>query len=174
MGWSKTLAKLWQRWYSSRYYACLLSSICGLGLDNNLLTIVLERWSYYQQTTLTMKFSAALTLLSLTGTTNAFVNKQFAGTSARTFLGSTSTELSERKAFMTGNWKLNPQTKVRFYFISFCFVFSVTYPSRVLIWKFKIQYGTHAVSSGRLYSNQKNSISLSSIFWMLSIFILVI
>ena len=68
---------------------------------------------FINKTTLTMKFSAALTLLLLTGTTNAFVNEQFASPSTRTFLGSTSTELSERKAFMTGNWKLNPQTKVR-------------------------------------------------------------
>lgn len=50
-----------------------------------------------------MKLSSALALLSLTGTTNAFVKKQFAGSSV--------TELNARKPFMTGNWKLNPQTQ---------------------------------------------------------------
>mmetsp|Transcript_282 Transcript_282/g.724 ORF Transcript_282/g.724 Transcript_282/m.724 type:complete len:296 (+) Transcript_282:145-1032(+) len=56
-----------------------------------------------------MKFSAAFTFLLLAGTTNAFVNKQFTSPS---FPGcTTSTELAARKPFMTGNWKLNPQTK---------------------------------------------------------------
>eukprot|EP00536_Pseudo-nitzschia_multiseries_P013287 jgi/Psemu1/211159/e_gw1.557.41.1 len=55
-----------------------------------------------------MKFSAALSLLSLVGTTNAFVNKQFA---SPTLMRSTSTELDARTPFITGNWKLNPQTK---------------------------------------------------------------
>jgi len=55
-----------------------------------------------------MKFSAALTLLSVAGTTNAFVNNKFASPSHRTMIG---TELSARKPFITGNWKLNPQTK---------------------------------------------------------------
>lgn len=59
----------------------------------------------YQPTPSTMKFSSTLSLLSLVGTTNAFVNNQV--------LRSTSTELYARKPFITGNWKLNPQTKVR-------------------------------------------------------------
>lgn len=56
-----------------------------------------------------MKFSSALALLSLAGTTNAFVNKQIATT--QSLLRFTSTELNARKPFITGNWKLNPQTK---------------------------------------------------------------
>jgi hypothetical protein len=51
-----------------------------------------------------MKFSAGI-LLAFLGLTNGFVSQQSA--SAR--LGAT--ELFERKAFITGNWKLNPQTK---------------------------------------------------------------
>jgi hypothetical protein len=63
-----------------------------------------------------MKFSAALLLLSLTGTTDAFVNKQFGvsnPSSARSSLleSTTTTELFARKPFITGNWKLNPQSK---------------------------------------------------------------
>jgi hypothetical protein len=63
-----------------------------------------------------MKFSAALFLLSLTGTTDAFVNKQFGlsnPSSARCSLleSTTTTELFARKPFITGNWKLNPQSK---------------------------------------------------------------
>ena len=51
-----------------------------------------------------MKFSAGI-LLAFLGLTNGFVSQQSA--SAR--LGAT--ELFERKAFITGNWKLNPSTK---------------------------------------------------------------
>jgi triosephosphate isomerase len=50
-----------------------------------------------------MRFSPALLLL--TGATNGFVAQQ--STSSR--LGAT--ELFERKPFITGNWKLNPQTQ---------------------------------------------------------------
>lgn len=51
-----------------------------------------------------MKFSASL-LLSALATSAAFV----AQPSPSVRLGST--EMYERKAFITGNWKLNPQTK---------------------------------------------------------------
>jgi len=60
-----------------------------------------------QRISLTMKRSIAL--LSLVGTTNAFVSKPFAGSAS--LLRSSSTELDARKPFITGNWKLNPQTK---------------------------------------------------------------
>jgi len=58
-----------------------------------------------------MKFSSALVLLSLAGTTSAFISKKIASPSTQPILGSTSTELNARKPFITGNWKLNPQTK---------------------------------------------------------------
>ena len=58
-----------------------------------------------------MKFSAALFLLSLTGTTDAFVNKQFGVRSSLLESSTTTTELFARKPFITGNWKLNPQSK---------------------------------------------------------------
>jgi triosephosphate isomerase len=51
-----------------------------------------------------MKLSSGLLSLSL-GSAYGFVSQQ--STSART----TATELFERKPFITGNWKLNPQTK---------------------------------------------------------------
>lgn len=51
-----------------------------------------------------MKLSSGLLLLAL-GSTNAFVTDKLL--SAR----SVSTELFARKPFITGNWKLNPQTK---------------------------------------------------------------
>mmetsp|Transcript_8523 Transcript_8523/g.17691 ORF Transcript_8523/g.17691 Transcript_8523/m.17691 type:complete len:294 (+) Transcript_8523:69-950(+) len=51
----------------------------------------------------------SIALLSLVGTTNAFVSKPFAGSAS--LLRSSSTELDARKPFITGNWKLNPQTK---------------------------------------------------------------
>jgi hypothetical protein len=50
-----------------------------------------------------MKSSSGLLLLTL-GLTNAFVAQQ-----STSRLGVT--ELFERKPFITGNWKLNPQTK---------------------------------------------------------------
>ena len=52
-----------------------------------------------------MKFSLAVSLVSL-GATSAFVTKQ--STSPSRLLA---TELYDRKPFITGNWKLNPQTK---------------------------------------------------------------
>ena len=51
-----------------------------------------------------MKLSASLLLSSL-GISQGFVSPN----AASTRLGET--ELFERKAFITGNWKLNPQTK---------------------------------------------------------------
>lgn len=51
-----------------------------------------------------MKFSVSLLLFSL-GAANGFVSQQ----SASPRMGAT--QLFERKAFITGNWKLNPQTK---------------------------------------------------------------
>jgi triosephosphate isomerase len=52
-----------------------------------------------------MKLSAALSLLSL-GAASAFVSQKSTSTAGRH-----STELSARKAFITGNWKLNPTSK---------------------------------------------------------------
>jgi hypothetical protein len=54
---------------------------------------------------ITMKLSSSLLLLALGSTTNGFVTDKLAA--PRT----SSTELFARKAFITGNWKLNPQTK---------------------------------------------------------------
>lgn len=51
-----------------------------------------------------MKLSSSLLLLAL-GSTNGFVGENLAARSGST------TELFARKAFITGNWKLNPQTK---------------------------------------------------------------
>jgi len=58
-----------------------------------------------------MKFSSTLLLLSLASTTHGFVNTNSPwGMMSRH--SSDSMELSaERKAFITGNWKLNPQSK---------------------------------------------------------------
>ena len=50
-----------------------------------------------------MKLSSSLLLASLGASANAFVSQS----SGRSF----STEMYARKAFITGNWKLNPQTK---------------------------------------------------------------
>jgi triosephosphate isomerase len=50
-----------------------------------------------------MKLSAALSLLSL-GAASAFVSQQSTA-------GRHSTELFARKAFMAGNWKMNPTSK---------------------------------------------------------------
>jgi hypothetical protein len=56
-----------------------------------------------------MKFSASLLLLlSLGSTSNAFVSRQSVSASSR---GVFNSELFERKPLITGNWKLNPQTK---------------------------------------------------------------
>jgi len=49
-----------------------------------------------------MKFSASLLLLAL-GSSHGFITQTNPGRSA--------TELWARKAFITGNWKLNPQSK---------------------------------------------------------------
>lgn len=60
-----------------------------------------------------MKKTTNLVLLSFAGATNAFVSRKsgcvLSGSCTST--SSSSTELFERKAFITGNWKLNPQTK---------------------------------------------------------------
>lgn len=57
----------------------------------------------------TMKLSASLLLVaSLGASTNAFVSQQALSSK----LSSSTTELfASRKPFITGNWKLNPQTK---------------------------------------------------------------
>ena len=55
-----------------------------------------------------MKLSSSLLLASLGASANAFVSQQLSA-AGRSF--SVSTELNARKAFITGNWKLNPQTK---------------------------------------------------------------
>ena len=51
-----------------------------------------------------MKFSASVLLLSLSSV-NGFVAQQKSTSRV------SGTELFERKPFITGNWKLNPQTK---------------------------------------------------------------
>lgn len=70
---------------------------------NSNLVVIIHRLKkncvvLFHQTALTMKFSSALALLSLAGTTNAFVNKPVAGT--QTLLRSTTTEPNARKPFM--------------------------------------------------------------------------
>ena len=52
-----------------------------------------------------MKLSASLLLLAL-GSTNGFVTDQKLAVRS-----AASTKLLAKKAFITGNWKLNPQTK---------------------------------------------------------------
>lgn len=54
-----------------------------------------------------MRFSTFATVLFASGTTNAFSPSSFTYTQRNTF----QTELYERKPFITGNWKLNPDTK---------------------------------------------------------------
>merc|ERR1712166_945421 len=49
--------------------------------------------------------------MGLTDTTDAFVNKQFGVRSSLLESSTTTTELFARKPFITGNWKLNPQSK---------------------------------------------------------------
>lgn len=57
-----------------------------------------------------MKFSTGLLLLALGGSTQGFVTNNN-NNSPWTPIVRSATELSARKPFITGNWKLNPQSK---------------------------------------------------------------
>lgn len=52
-----------------------------------------------------MKLLSAITLLATLSSSSAFVP------SAKSFVSKSSTQLEARKPFISGNWKLNPQTK---------------------------------------------------------------
>ncbi len=54
-----------------------------------------------------MRFPTLATVLCALGATNAFSPSPFTSTQRNTV----QTELYERKPFITGNWKLNPDTK---------------------------------------------------------------
>jgi triosephosphate isomerase (TIM) len=60
-----------------------------------------------------MKLSARLFLLSVSSAATAFVSQKSGPPRFGTFTinDGSSTQLFDRKPFITGNWKLNPQTK---------------------------------------------------------------
>jgi hypothetical protein len=58
-----------------------------------------------------MKTVSSVFLLTLLGSANAFVSQRSVSNRFASKTGISSTELFERKTFIAGNWKLNPQTR---------------------------------------------------------------